>query len=74
MPKDKAPDGMPTETIRRFIETSKRDLREWQGVLKRHEESVRSARSMIAYHTEKEVEYEEWLEKRLEAEREANPS
>lgn len=66
MPKDTAPDNMPTETIERFIETAKRDLREWQGILTRREESVKSARSAIAYLTENEVEYEEWLAKRLE--------
>lgn len=71
---NKAPDNMPTEAIERFLKETKAGALDWQQTLAYHERAVQAAREMIVYHTEKEVEYEEWLEKRLEEESEANPA
>lgn len=69
MPKPKAPDNMPTEAIRRFLETAKEEKRQWNQSVKESQARLKSAKGMVAYHTEREAEYKGWLAKRLEDER-----
>lgn len=69
MSRDKAPDNMPTENIRRYLESTRAGIQEWGAILADRERGVTTARNAIARCTEQEVEYEEWLEKRLEEER-----
>ncbi|WP_038463624.1 hypothetical protein [Arthrobacter sp. PAMC 25486] len=68
MSRDKAPDNMPTETIRRYIDTARRERDEWAAQASRLRERTAVADSAHANYSADVAEYREWLVNReLEA-------
>lgn len=64
----RAPDKMPTQTIRLFIETAKADRNEWARDEKAARQRLRTAEERVKYYDRHITEYEGWLNQRLEDE------